>query len=113
MRFALLAGAAAAAGVVIGFVYGQGHAGPVVSLATWGIAALAFGAGTSRWKPSLAAGAVFGFTVSLFFLIGGYQGAKPIFTPLPFFVLLALFGALCGGALGAVGCLARRRLVHR
>lgn len=113
MRFALLTGASAIVGFVIGTLYGQGHAGPVLSLATWGIAGLVFGAASARWKLSAAAGAMFGFTVSLFFLIAGYQGEKPIYSPLPFFVLLSVFGAVCGAALGALGWLARRRVLRR
>ena len=113
MRFALLVGASAVVGLVVGGWYGQGHAGPVLSLGTWGIAGLVFGAASTRWKLSTAAGAVFGFTVSLFFLVAGYQGEKPIYSPLPFFVLLSVSGAACGAALGALGWLARRQLLHR
>ena len=113
MRFALLAAAAAVVGVVLGYVYGHGHAGPVVSLATWGMAGFVFGAATTLWKRSIAAGAVFGFTVSLLLLIGGYEGSKPIYSPLPFFVLLGLFGAACGAGLGVLGWLVRTRVLHR
>ena len=113
VRFALLVGASAVVGLAIGTLYGQSHAGPVLSLGTWGIAGLVFGAASARWKLSTAAGAVFGFTVSLFFLVAGYQGAKPIYSPLPFFVLLSVFGAACGAVLGALGWLVRKRVLRR
>lgn len=111
MRYALMA-LAALVGVAIGTLYGQMRAGAVVCLGTWGIAGLVFGAATTHWKVSAVSGAMFGFAVSLFFLIGGYQGAKPIYDPLPFFVLLSLFGAVSGAALGAVGWLARTRVLR-
>ena len=104
---------AAIVGLGIGILYGQIHAGAVLCLGTWGIAGLVFGAATTHWKLSAASGALFGFAVSLFFLIGGYQGAKPIYDPLPFFVVLSLFGAVSGAALGAVGWLARTRVLRR
>jgi len=112
VRFALLLGASLVVELVIGFVYGHSHAGPVASLGTWGLAGLVLGAATTRWKPSMAAAALFGFTVSLFFLIAGYQGAKPIYNALPFFVLLGLFGAACGAVLGALGWLARTHVIR-
>jgi hypothetical protein len=113
MRSVLATCAAVVVGLGIGLIYGYNHAGAVQCLGTWGLVGLVFGAGATRWKPSVVSAAVFGFTVSLLFLVAGYQGAGPISAALPFFVLLGLFGAACGAVLGAIGWLARTRLQDR
>src|SRR4051812_31656809 len=92
--------------VVVGIVIGA--AGPQYvflgpySLILWGLVALALGLWCNK-RESLIAGALYGFCLSLAFLISGYTGTASLVSRLPFFILLAAFGAICGIALSATG----------
>ena len=56
---------------------------------------------------------MFGFVASLVYLVLGYNGSRPIYSIIPFFLLLSLFGALCGASLSFGGAFARLHLSNR
>lgn len=111
-------------GVILGFVSGEYiHLRSVVtqsqgaylnlffkvftwSLVPWGLIGLMIGLASPDPKSALKFGAVYGFTLSLAFTWGGYD---PLFFFIP--LLLALFGAACGAALGFLGNLMRFKRV--
>jgi hypothetical protein len=72
------------------------------SLIPWGLVALALGLWCNK-RESLVAGALYGFCLSLAFLIAGYTGTDSLISRLPFFIVLAAFGAICGLALSVTG----------
>jgi hypothetical protein len=95
---------------VVAFIVGVviGAAGPqyvflgTYSLIPWGLVAVALGFWGNR-REALKGGAVYGFSLSFAFLITGYNGNPSLVSRFPFFVILALFGAVCGLALSALG----------
>jgi hypothetical protein len=105
---AILAGAALG---VIGSRYL--FVGSWLSLVPWGIVGLALGLWEPRPRPALLNGALYGFALAFAFLIAGYSGSASLLSRLPFFALLALFGAFCGAALGWVGSWVRRSAIGR
>ena len=72
------------------------------SVVPWGLVALAIGFWCSK-RQSLYAGAVYGFCLCFAFMIAGYNGAASLLSRLPFFVLIGLFGAVCGIAVSVTG----------
>lgn len=82
--------------------------GSALSLVPWGAAGLLLGLWSSSRRAALVNGAVYGFVLCMVFLLAGYSGAQPIFTPLPLFIALSLFGAVCGLILALAGQFARR-----
>jgi hypothetical protein len=72
------------------------------SVVPWGLAALGLGFWCAK-RQALYAGAVYGFCLSFSFMVAGYTGAQSLVSRFPFFVLLGLFGAVCGIALSATG----------
>lgn len=82
--------------------------GSALSLAPWGVAGLLLGLWSSNRQQALLNGAVYGFVLCFVFLIAGYSGVQPIFTPLALFLALSIFGAGCGLVLGLIGWFARR-----
>jgi NhaP-type Na+/H+ or K+/H+ antiporter len=46
---------------------------------------------------------VYGFSLSFAFLVADYNGTPSLVSRFPFFVILSLFGAVCGLALSALG----------
>jgi len=93
------------AGVVLGAL-----GGPVWILAIWAAAAFVCGAIARSRREAILAGLVFGVVVSIVFLARGYAGVEPLVTRLPFFALLALFGAACGALISGATAVARRGL---
>lgn len=95
---------------VVAFIVGAaiGAAGPqyvflgAYSLIPWGLAAIALGLWGSK-REALKSGAVYGFSLSFAFLVAGYNGTPSLVSRFPFFVILALFGAVLGVALSALG----------
>jgi hypothetical protein len=91
---------------IIGVVIGA--AGPqyvflgAYSLIPWGLVAVALGLWGNR-REALKSGAVYGFSLSFAFLVAGYNGTPSLVSRFPFFVILSLFGAVCGLALSALG----------
>jgi len=72
------------------------------SLIPWGLIAVALGAWGNK-REALKSGAVYGFSLSFAFLVAGYNGTPSLVSRFPFFLILALFGAVCGLALSALG----------
>jgi hypothetical protein len=93
--------------LVVGVVVGA--AGPqyaflaAYSLIPWGLIAVALGSWGSSRGDALKSGAAYGFALSFAFLVAGYNGKPSLVSRFPFFVILAVFGAVCGLALSAVG----------
>ena len=77
------------------------------SLLPWGLVAVLVGVlAGSRWQAASDAG-IYGFALSLVFMVAGYAGAAPLAGRLPFFALLGLFGAACAALLAVAGRLVR------
>jgi hypothetical protein len=95
---------------VVAFIVGVvvGATGPAYaflgaySLIPWGLIAVALGLWGSR-REVLKSGAIYGFSLSFAFLVSGYNGTRTLVSRFPFFAILALFGAVSGVALSAVG----------
>ncbi len=73
-----------------------------VSVIPWGLVAGALGMWGNK-REALKSGAVYGFALSFAFLVAGYTGTASLVSRFPFFAILALFGAVCGLALSAIG----------
>ena len=86
--------------------------GSWLSLIPWGVIGLAIGA-ISRKAERWLNGGLFGFCLTVAFMVAGYSGADPVMTKLPFFILLGAFGAACGIALALVGFLLWGLVVKR
>ncbi len=94
----------AVVGVVLGFVGSKFlFVGSGLSLAPWALVGLATGIYSKSRKEALIAGAVYGFILSFVFMLSGYNGNRSTFSVLPFFILLGIFGAVCGAILGLIG----------
>jgi len=72
------------------------------SLVPWGLVGLAIGVWCAR-RQALSAGAVYGFCLCFAFMVAGYTGTASLLSRIPFFLVIAAFGAVCGAALAAVG----------
>jgi hypothetical protein len=72
------------------------------SLLPWGVVALAIGFWSTK-RQSLYAGALYGFCLCFSFIIGGYNGSASLVSRLPFFIVIGLFGAVCGIAVSVTG----------
>lgn len=111
MAVRLLVGVAA--GLLLGGICGFLKTNAVLTLAPWAAAGLLIGYVAGDIRPALASGALFGFVASFVYLLLGYNGSRPIYSILPFFLLASLFGAFCGASLGVGGAFARGRLFNR
>jgi hypothetical protein len=89
-------------GVVIGAAGPQYGFLGAYSLIPWGLVAIALGLWGTR-RQALRSGAVYGFSLSFAFLVIGYNGTPSLVSRFPFFAILALFGAVFGLALSALG----------
>jgi hypothetical protein len=89
-------------GVVIGASGPQYVSLGAYSLIPWGLVAVALGLWGNR-REALKSGAIYGFSLSFAFLVAGYHGEPSLASRFPFFVILALFGAVFGLALSALG----------
>jgi hypothetical protein len=108
-RQALLATAAAGAGVLLGWIGARVlFVGSALSLAPWALVGLALGVACRSRRGAAAAGAVFGFALTFTFMATGYEGAAPLGTRLVPFAAIGLFGSLCGLVLTIAGLLGRR-----
>ena len=81
------------------------------TLLPWALAGLALGYWARKCKPALLGG-VYGFVLSFVFMAAGYTGSAPFLTRVPFFTILALFGAVCGLILSLSGAALGRRIAR-
>lgn len=102
---------AAVLGLLLGVVCGAWLSSGL-DLVPWAIGALALGAASRDRTVALGSAALFGFVVSVSFLVAGYDGSSSFVARTAFFLVLGLFGALCGLALGALGRLLGRLLAR-
>ena len=106
----LLAGVAAATGLVLGFLGARVVLiGSGLSLVVWAVAGVALGLCCPTGRLAAAVGALFGFVLAFTFMVAGYDGAAPLVTRLAPFAVLGLVGAGCGAAAAWVGHVLRRR----
>jgi uncharacterized membrane protein len=94
--------AAGAVGVIVGFSAKYYQTLGAWSIVPWGIVGLAIGFWCSR-RESFYAGALYGFCLCFFFMVGGYSGAASVISRVPFFAIIGLFGAVCGIAASVAG----------
>jgi hypothetical protein len=87
---------------IIGYILGY-IGGPAFILIIWGVVGLVIGAYCVTRKAALINGAIYGFFVSYIFMLYGYSGSQPLSTRLLPFMVLGLFGAVCGATLGFFG----------
>lgn len=88
--------------VLIGSIVGY-FGGPVFVLVIWAAIGLTIGAYSVSRRASILNGALFGFAVSYSFMISGYAGKDTLASRLIPFMVLGIFGALCGLTLGLLG----------
>ncbi len=100
---------AAGAGLILGIIGARYvFVGSWLNLVPWGIAGFAIGCWGAK-NESIANGVIFGFVLTLVFLIAGYSGSYTLLSRVPFFVILSAFGSICGMALGFVGFAAKSK----
>jgi hypothetical protein len=75
--------------------------GPVWILIPWGTNSFAIAYKVSSYKIISAAG--FGFAASFAFMMAGYSGEASLVSRIPPFLVIALFGGICGSLCGLVG----------
>jgi hypothetical protein len=85
----------AAAGLVLGFVATKLLFLGGLTLLPWAVAALLIGWLSRDAKLALVNGAIYGFVLSFVFMLAGYEG-DAVVDKMPFFVLLGIFGGVCG-----------------
>ncbi len=105
--------AAFVAGVILGIIGARYlFVGSWLILIPWGIAGVLLGFGGTK-NESIVSGVTYGFVVALAFLVAGYTGHFPLLSRLPFFVVMAAFGGICGALLGMSGFFLNRKLQSR
>src|SRR5689334_5886957 len=87
-------------GIVLGIVGAHYlFVGSALSLIPWCIAGLAIGAFCVGRREALLVGTIYGFLLAFSFMLSGYEGSQPVMVVVPFFLILGLFGGVCGAAL--------------
>lgn len=80
--------------------------GSALTLIPWAIIGIVLGLWNKSKKEALINGFVYGFILSFLFMIFGYEGVSGLLgKALVFFVLLGVFGGICGSILGFIGTL--------
>lgn len=83
-------------GVIMGFV-----GGPVWIILPWGAIAASLAYDSKKYK--ILSSVAFGFAASFVFMLHGYAGKESLISRVPAFLLIGLFGGLCGSAAGWLG----------
>ena len=106
--------AAISMGAALGFIGARVlFVGSWLSLIPWGVAGVGIGASAADVSTASLTGAVYGFALTMAFMIAGYTGSASLLSRLPFFGLLAVVGALCGLTSSIVGALIMRPVRRR
>ncbi len=106
-------GIAFCAGLVLGVVGARYlFVGSWLTLIPWALGGLLIGYASSK-NEAIVNGVVYGFVLSLAFLISGYGGQSSLLSRIPFFLVLGAFGAICGVVLALVGHTVRARMMAR
>lgn len=87
-------------GVVVGIVMGL-IGGPVWIVFPWGAIAIALAYDSKNHK--LISSGAFGFTAAFVFMLRGYDGTASLISRVPAFLLIGLFGGICGLFAGWIG----------
>ena len=74
-----------------------------LSLVPWTVAGLLLGLMGRTRVEAAQVGAAYGFCLAFVFMLAGYSGDASLLSRVPFFVLLGLFGAVCGLILAVLG----------
>ena len=93
---------------VLGIVLGNIAArylfvGSVLTLIPWSIAGISLGVWNHSYRQAAINGLLYGFFLSMSFLIADYTGLDPVATKLPGFVALSIIGAIGGIVLALIG----------
>jgi len=96
------------AGLVLGFGASKMLSLGGWTLLPWGIAAMVIGWLSGGIKSAIINGALYGFVLSFVFLLAGYVGNE-LLDKVPAFVLLGIFGGVCGLILSGVGMFLRSK----
>jgi hypothetical protein len=84
--------------------------GSSLSLIPWGIINILIGWFSQTNKWAIINGVAYGFSLCFMFMLAGYSGADPVVTKIPFFILIGLFGALCGHTIACVSRFIRTKI---
>jgi hypothetical protein len=95
--------AAAAVGCALGSLASKMLFLQWVTVVPWGVAALLVGLSSASRRASIANGTAFGLALGLLFMAGGYAGADPMVTRLPFFASIAIVSAVPAVLLSVTG----------
>lgn len=99
-----LVGLAVILGAILGVIGSKIlFVGSFLTLLPWSVAGLIVGFFSRNRRNAIFNGAIYGFVLSFVFMATGYTGDAPLITRFPFFILLGIFGALCGAVLGVLG----------
>ena len=93
---------------LIGFIFGgiiskYLFVGSYLNIFLWGGVGMVIGWCSNSRTETIKNSSVYGFVLSFFFMLLGYQGIAPIISRMPFFIILGLVGAVCGIISGLVG----------
>lgn len=95
--------AAAALGLVLGFLGSRMLFLQSATLIPWAVAAIVVGAISRDRRQALVSGAAYGFALGVSFIAFDYGGADPILGKVPFFAALGVVSAIFGSALSVAG----------
>jgi hypothetical protein len=99
---------AALSGAILGVLNSKYiFVGSSLSLIPWTIVGLVWGWMSQSYRKAAAIGTIYGFCLTLAFMIAGYAGHNPWLQVAIFFIVVSLFGAACGAILGLMGYGAR------
>lgn len=100
---------AAVVGVALGVLGARViFVGSWLTLIPWGAAGLALGARVRRARSAAVVGALYGYLLTMAFMVAGYTGSPSIMSRLPAFAIVAFVGALGGLMTAILGSLITR-----
>ncbi|HVT00748.1 MAG TPA: hypothetical protein VHE53_00765 [Patescibacteria group bacterium] len=90
-------------GIILGFLATKVLTLQVLTVIPWGLAALIIGYLSNNRKESIKNGLAYGFFLGFVFMVANYNGADPVATKIPFFVLMGVVSAVFGAVLSIIG----------